>query len=195
MDQSSVAMMDQMYDLPGIGRPNCEPHPLWDQWYFAGESSFHGSFPMPGNDYQEFAEIEGFMPDLIHDPQSTAGSSSFFTQDSLVDHPAPDSTIHRGSSSTADYSLHPSPTQPQPKKRKSRHTQSISADPSSSRRGSIKKQQTEQASADEITISNQDYEIVDETSSSPSEHNAKTRKLRERNSRAANKVRSKKREV
>jgi hypothetical protein len=184
-----------MYDLSGIGNLNSEPHALWDQWCFAGDSGFHGSFPAHGSDYHHgLAEIEGFIPDFIHDPHSSACTSSFLAQDSLAHPQASDSTNHGGSSSIAEYSLYPSPMQSEAKKRKLSHNKGASAEPSS-RRGSTKKHQSARASAEEIHVNIQEYETLNEPTSSPSEISTQARKLRERNSRAANKVRSKKREV
>jgi hypothetical protein len=192
MDQTSVTPEDSIYDLSAIGSMDSEPHPMWDQWYFAGESSFNDPFPLHGNDcHQELGKIEGSIPEFIHHPLSSARTSSFLTQDSLEYQPGSDTTNPGESSSITENSLHPSP--PQCEENGPYKSGSVN---SSSRRSSTKKHQVKRPAAEEFHVDTTTHQcgIKENPASSPSETNAQMKKLRARNNHAAGKVRVKKRE-
>ncbi|RBR20064.1 uncharacterized protein FIESC28_05343 [Fusarium coffeatum] len=183
MDQSPASLIDQGCDF---GNFNPEPTTLWSPWYLAGDANFHGGFPMHQDDSRHGSlDMGHYIPELSHDPHS----NTFWAHDSMASQPPPipisDSTQHERSSSIAESSIRRSSTKSEAKKRKSIYTEDTTLSPPS-RRGSTRKPHAHRESLTEI-----DMNIQEE--SPPSEVDTQARKkLRERNRRAAIKVRTKK---
>lgn len=182
MDQSPNTLMDQGCDF---GNFNPDPTALWSPWFSAGHANFHGSFPMhQGDAHQGSLDMGQYITESTHDPHS----NTFWAHDSMSSQPPPisDSTQHERSSSIAESSRRRSSTNSEAKKRKrSIYTEDTTLSPPS-RRGSIRKPHAQRESLTEINMNNQEE-------SHPSEVDTQARKkLRERNRRAAIKVRTKK---
>ncbi|SPJ72631.1 uncharacterized protein FTOL_02360 [Fusarium torulosum] len=182
-------MTDPSYDLSAIGSLDTVSNPPWDQWYHAGEPSYTDLLAA-NNDNQQY-ELDGmrdFIPNLIIYPLATEWTESFMTQDSLPPQHTSESKSRESFSSNSEYQLGSTPIEPKTRKRRS----------------SRKKGAPVSLSTDVLTINHEQEEIPADThmhgttnaaASLPSKTNSYTRKVRERNRRAANKVRYKQREA
>ncbi|KAG8666867.1 hypothetical protein FPOAC2_12002 [Fusarium poae] len=191
MDQTQATFKDPTFDPSTIEGMNSEPPPTWDQWYFPGESIFNNPFPVDGNHcHYGLDEIEGFIPEFIHEPLSSVRTSSFMTQESLEHQPSSDTTNPDGSSNIEVTAFFPSPPQFETDKQYKEGSAS-----SSYRRSFTETNQVEQSAEKQAHASTQQSETNKNGAFSPSGSDEQMKKLREKNSRAANKVRVRKRQV
>jgi hypothetical protein len=188
MEHSTAILTDPSYDLSAIGNLDAVSNPRWDQWFLAGEPSYSDLLAASDGNRQHEVDEMGFIPDFTIDPLTTQWAESFTTQDSLSSQHTSGSKSRKSFSGNSEYQLSSSPIEPKTKKRRSRRTNVASVSPS----------------ADDLTINDQQDDIpadthmngtANEAASLPSETNPYTRKVRERNRRAANKVRYRQREA
>ncbi|KAI6756067.1 hypothetical protein HG530_011803 [Fusarium avenaceum] len=187
MEHGTAVLSDSTYDLSAIGNLDPIPNPGWYPWYLEGEPSYGGLFAASGGDRQhELNEMEmrGFIPDVSSDFLTTEWTESLKTQDSLP----PQSTTRESFSSISEYELYSKPIEPKTKKRRSSRKNGGSVSPS----GGYLVWNHQQ---EEIPVDTNTRGSTSEAAPLPSGTTAYARKVRERNRRAANKVRYKQREA
>lgn len=181
--------MDSVYTVPATEHWEGDSHPAWDQWCFASQPSFHGSFDINDSGYQPgLLESDGFNPQSIYEPLSVACIQSFLSQGSSTQQPTSDLLNNpEGSSTVSENQVCVPSIQVETKRQKLSHSQGTPAEPS--RRNSTRYNQAEQ-DADEA----QDFSLTNEAAHSSPGSSTNTRK-RKGNRRAAKKVRVKKRDA
>ncbi|KAF4338058.1 hypothetical protein FBEOM_8063 [Fusarium beomiforme] len=177
--EHTATLTGQPYDLSMIGNLNAEPH-LWDQTYFAAN----------GANYQyDISETGEFIPRFFDGPTSGEWAESLSSQESSIPRRASELACFESSPSNPEY--FPSPPSKEPEAKKCRLSQDEGNMLSLSQRRSAKKPRAE--ATVEGVYSNTEQPST--TKKANSKDNAYIRKIRERNKRAANKVRVKKRET
>ncbi|KAF4454635.1 hypothetical protein F53441_2869 [Fusarium austroafricanum] len=183
MEQSTATLSDQTYDLSAIGNLNAVTHLLWDQWYFAAN----------GCDYQyELSETGDYIPRFVGDPTSNEWSEPLLSQHSSAPRQTSEFTTLEHSPSNAGCRPSSPSGQPQAKIRRVSYSMGNAVNPSQC--NSTKSPQAEIA-VQEIHPDNKEHGNANKSKSSNSENSSYLKKVRERNKRAANKVRVKKREI
>jgi hypothetical protein len=189
MEHGTAILTDPSFDLSAaIGNLDAASNPRWDQWYIAGEPSYSDLLAASdGNQQHELNEM-GCIPDFTIDPLTTQLTESFTTQDSLPSQHISGSKSRESFSSNSEYQLYSTPIEPKAKKPRSRRTKGASVS----------------TNADDLTINHQQEDVPADTyihgttndaASLLSDTNPYTRKVRERNRRAAHKVRYRQREA
>ncbi|SCO87709.1 uncharacterized protein FRV6_11836 [Fusarium oxysporum] len=197
MDQSAARSSDPTYGLSAIDNFDTVSHPLWDQWYFAGQPSFLDSSAADASNSQpEFNNVEDFSTDCIYTLASTELTGSAFSQE----YPAPQDTFKstnpEESPSDTDGQLYSLSILLDKEKRKPDHIKDDVA--KSSKHNSTKKGKAN-AAEKEVDVNKKERSNINEATETslsfpPLENDINTRKVKERNRRAANKVRVRKRE-
>ncbi|KAH6970204.1 hypothetical protein DER45DRAFT_533808 [Fusarium avenaceum] len=187
LEHGTAILSDSTYDLSAIGNLDAVSNPSWHPWYLKGEPSYGRLFAASGGDPQhEFNEIEmsGLIPHLTSDFLTTEWTESLKTQDSLP----PQSSTCDSFSSISEYELYSKPIEPKTKKPRLSRKNGGSVSPSG---GYLVWNHQQQ----KIPVDTHVRGTTNEAATLTSETTAYTRKVRERNRRAANKVRYKQREA
>jgi hypothetical protein len=186
--------MDPMYEPSAINNFGTVPHPAWGQCWSADQPNFPGPSEAAGGDAQHEYDIEDFVLNYGYTPASSNLTDSIFSQE----YPTPPRTSELTSPEKYPSNWdgrRRSSTQSDKKKRKPNHTERAPAKPS--RRDSTKKAKAK--AAGEVHGHTKKRGSINEAAatnlSSPHfENNAYTREVQDRNRRASNKFRVRKRE-
>lgn len=188
MERGTDILTDPAHDMSSIGNLDAVSDPRWDPWGLASEPSYNDLLTViGGNQEHGIDEIRGFIPDFTTDLLATDWTEPFMSQDSLPPQHSSESTSRGSFSAVSEYQLYSTSDELKVKKRRSSRKKSALVSPP----------------ADDLTSSHQQEIAADtymhgttnEAATLPSEANSYTKKVKERNRRAANKVRYRQREA
>ncbi|KAH7142243.1 hypothetical protein DER46DRAFT_517931 [Fusarium sp. MPI-SDFR-AT-0072] len=199
MAQSATPTMDPMYEPSAINNFGTMSHPAWEKCWSADQPNFPGpSEAAEGNAQHEY-DIEDFVPNYGYTPASTNLTGSVFSQENPTPPRTSELTSAEKSPSNSDGRRRSSSTQSDKQKRKPNHIERAPA--KSSRRDPTKKAKAKAKAkaAGEVHENTKKRGSTNEAaattlSSLQYKNDEYTNNAQERNRRASNKFRVRKRE-